>query len=596
MTTTMTLAGHPAPYAMTYTAEAVKKYLQENAPPIGRSPRYLQLARYDAHFEAEQYAHQKLDWWGRNADIAETISPLVNVPPGFQMIENKECKVRDKRPTAPMNSARAITKRYTQLLLSRSRRPRVQLPADPDSEAFLSAVFTQSKFWQVLKIARNKGGACGSVAMTVHLRDGRFVYEAHSAKDVTMVWKDRRTWTPCGMMIAFRYDVEVVQRDSKGQYLRTINVPYLYRRVITEVDDTVFVPVQADVYPLRWDPEPSLSVTHGLNIFPGIWIQNQANTDDMDGEPDSEGAWQMFDTIDRLNAQSNKALLHNQDPTVVLKYDSKEVAAGGPVITGSDHTLNVGKSGDAKLMEMEAGGIEQSGKFSDRLEEGIQRVTGMRFPTAEKMSGSAQSARAMEFLMEPTLEVTDDLREQYGDAVRSLADITLQVARKFQNATGLTTVEGRPIQFAFDLPAKRVPITQGGDQVRDAAGEEMYASEPQKVGPGGPIEIKWGDYFPLTEGDKQQKIANAVAANVGGAIDVETMVADIAPLFGVDDLQTMVRNVKAENEERMSRALAAAGSDPYGGVPPPPQPDRRGGPGENAGETATPAAGQGGRP
>lgn len=597
--TTRTLQGSPAPYSITMDPEAARKYLIDGAA-FGNNVRFHTLARYEAHFDTTQYIHQKVDWWGRPADNAETVSPVAFLPPGFEVEANKECKVRDKRPTAPLNLPSATTKRYTSLLFSRDRKPRVSMPNDPNSEAFLVEVFKQAKFNQTMKLSRNKAGAMGSVCVTIHLREGRFVFEVHNPRFVDVIWKDRRTWTPQAILVWQKYEVEEPTHDSKGVVTGMEIVSYLYRRIITEMDDTIYVPVKVDESQ-TWEADPALTVQHNLGFFPGVWIQNHPNDESPDGAPDCDGAWQMFDTMDRLNSQSNKALLHNQDPTLEIGYDPKEIDAGGPttqgqVKTGSDAVLNVGKSGHANFLEMSAQGVTGSREFVGGLKEDTSNVTGMQFPSAEKMSGAAQSARAMEFLFEPTLEVADDLREQFGPAVRDLAALTLDIGRSFQESKLVDGPTGRPVKFELDLPDKLVPkVDAEGAQLRTPSGEEIVEAVPHSVGPGGPIEIKWGDFFPPTDSDNQAKITNAIAANAGGALDVETMVSEIAPIFGVEDIQAMIRNVKAEAEERDARLMAGAGLDPFGGFggggPTTPNPS-----GENAGEVNPPAAGQGGKP
>lgn len=593
--TTRTLLGSPAPYTVTLDPEAARKYLMDGAA-FGNTMRFRTLERYDAHFKTTQYIHQKVDWWGRPADNSETVSPIAFLPPGFEVEANQECKVRDKRPTSPLNLPRAITKRYTSLLFSRNRKPRVVMPNDPASESFLLEVFKQAKFNQTMKLARNKAGAMGSTCVTIHLRDGRFVFEVHNPRFVDVIWKDRRTWTPQAILLWQKFEIEEPVHDNKGVVTGMETVIYLYRRIITEVDDTIYVPVREDESQ-TWEADPTLTVQHNLGFFPGVWIQNHPNDESPDGIPDCEGAWQMFDTADRLNSQSNKALLHNQDPTLEIGYDEKEIDAGGPtsggqIKTGSDAVLNVGKSGHANFLEMSATGVAQSREFVTGIKEDTSNVTGMQFPSAEKMSGAAQSARAMEFLFEPTLEVADDLREQFGPAVRDLSELTLDIGRSFQNVELTDEATGRPVKFEFELPAKIQPkLGPDGAQLRDQRGEEIVEAVPHVIGPGGPIEVKWGDFFSPTDLDNQAKITNAVAAQAGGAIDLETMVSEIAPIFGVEDLQAMIKNVKAEAEERDARLMAQAGLDMLGGVPPIPNQG-----GENSGEANPPAAGQGGKP
>lgn len=550
------LVNHNAPYAVSMDSTAVLRYLQQYAA-LGANPRKGTLDRLDQQWRGQQYNHQKIDWWGRNADNYETLAPLENVPPGFEIPANANILSRDKRPTAPANSSKFVIRRYTRLLFSRSRKPSITVAGDPDSDAFLEAVFKKARFWNVMKMARNKGGAMGSVAVTVHLREGSFVYEVHNPKQLQVVWKDRRTWEPLGFLKMFVYTQLEPSYGKDGKFEGMVEVSYVYRRIMTADHDVVYKPVPwVPGQPMAWDVETSLSVQHNLGFFPGAWIQNHPEDEEQDGSPDCDGAFPSFDAIDRLNSQSNKALLQNQDPTLILKYDTKEIG-GGTVSTGSDGALSVGPSGDAKFLEISAQGVEASRKFVADLRRQWQEVTGMVPLDPEKMAGSAQSALAMELLMQPTIEVADDLREQYGTAIRQLCDLTLKMARKFTTAR-VAMPGGRVGVYQFDLPPALVEETD------PATGAKRSTLRPQPLGPGGPIEIEWGPYFEDTESDKSSKIANAVAAYAGGGIDEEAKIKAICSVFGLEATQPLIERIKQESAERAAAERAAMS---FGEVP-----------------------------
>jgi len=570
-----TLTGGPAPRAEIPRAPEIKQWLYDNAI-LGETRRFRQLDRYEAFFGCRAYNHQPSDWDGLSADQMETVSPEVQVPYGFTQ-PAMDIKVRQKRPTAPSNVCKAIVERFTGLLFSESRRPEILVEGDHETEDFLVAAREQMRFWPKMREARNMGGATGAVLVTAHLRNGSFSLEVHNPKDCQIVWRDRRTMVPAAVLILWRYDQEEDIVDPKTKEVKgTRTVQYLYRRIITEDDDTVYMPVKlVPGASLAWVPEST--VVHNLGFFPGVWVQNRPPADlrSHDGDPDCQGAWQTIDTYDRLLAQMNKGTLLNLDPTPVIRMSPKDVAALQELQKGSEHAIYVGENGDAKYMEITGSGITVGDKVLDRLERNIMRITRCVFLDPEKLSGSAQSAKAMEYIFAQMIEAADDLRASYGDMLMMpLLLIIEKMARKLSS----TSVELPPDEdgtprigrIVFNLPPK---FTAEGEAIE------------QRLGPGGYIRIKWGAYFAPTEQDKGQAITNNVSAKQGGLIDHETAVKATAPLYEVRDTATMLENIKAEEEELEARMLAGAGGGlPIDSVDEPPGGDRG------------PAAGQGGKP
>ena len=541
-------------------AADVKQYFFDQAV-VGETQRFRQINRYEAHYNCLQYAHLQFDWWGQNADAAETVSPNVQVPLGWNQ-PALNLLARQKRPTAPYNLAKAIVDRFTGLLFSDARKPDVEVEGDPDTEDFLHACMEQMRFWARWREARAIGGACGSVMVTLHLKRGRFVMQAHNPKHVQILWKDRRALEPLAALIIYRYPQEEFATDPKTGEVTTRVVEYLYRRIITDQDDTVYKPVKLEpAANLAWQVESTAE--HGLGVFPGVWIQNKPVIEQEDGDPDCQGAWQSFDTIDRLLSQMNKALLLNLDPTLVLKIDPKELLAmGGSVRKGSDNALYVGSQGDAKYLEMIASGVEAGHKLVDRLKQNILDVTRCVLADPEKLSGAAQSAKAMEYIYAPMLEQADEFRSQWGDCgVIPILKLAEMMARKFH---GVEVQQGdKTVVLELDLPKKS-------------------DGTPRVLGPGGWIRLKWGAYFAPTEMDKSTQVTTLIAAKTGELIDGETASSQAAPIFGVQDAKAMAAKIQLQRDKE-------AEDFNIDETPPPP-------PNEDKNEPPNPPAGQGGKP
>ena len=546
-------------------AELVKQYFKDHAI-IGETNRFRQLDRYDAHYQMRQYQHLQFDWNGLTADQMETVSPAVQVPAGFTQ-PALSLLARQKRPTAPFHLARAIVDRFTGLLFSETRKPNVEVEGDPDTDDFLHACMEQMRFWARWREARALGGSSGSVLVTVHLKRGQFVMQSHPSKHVQMLWKDRRSLEPRGALVMYSYPKEEFERDPRTGELQPRIVNYLYRRIITEADDTVYK--ETAVKPnekLTWEVEAT--ARHGLGRFPGAWIQNLPDSESEDGVPDCAGIWQTCDTIDRLTSQANKSILLNMDPTLKLKIDPKEVAMGygTAVQTGSDTVLRVG-TGDAGYIEITGAGVTQGRELKSELVQDALTVARCVMVEPEKIAGAAQSAKAIEYIYAPMLEKADDLRSQYGDCgVIPILKVVEDLARLHHDQE-VDLPDGTKGVEKIDLP----PKPNGGGE--------------RKLGTGGWIRLAWGPYFAPTEQDNQIAVNTVVAAVAGEVLDAETGARRVAQIFGVKDPDEMLKRIATAKEASMN----AMGGNAYGEMSGTPVVDEQ--PPENG-----PPAGEGGKP
>ncbi len=610
-----TLTGDEAPHQPIARSPEVSRWLYDNTP-IPETKRFWEMDRREAHYVGRQYAHQEHDWWGMSADQTETISPSIMVPRGFEQ-PALNVSVRNKRPTSPYHLVRAVVDRFTGLLFSEGRKPEVVVENDADTQEMLRAAMHQCRFWPMMREARTIGGATGTVCVTVHLREGKYAMEVHNGKFLTVLWKDRRTHTPRGILKQYRFEVERPGRDPDSGDVVNRKVTYLVRRIITEDEDIVFKPVEIEDGRVP-QMEVADHVPHNLGFFPGVWIQNLPVLEDDDGDPDCEGAYQTQDTIDRLLSQANKGTLLNMDPTVVMKVDPKVVALGGGQIRkGSDNTLNVGNEGDAHYLEINGTGITVAMELVERLKQNFLDMVACVIVDPTVISGAAQSAKAIEYLYSPMLEKADILRSQYGDlGIIPLCEIMIKLA-SWANDQRVETEAG-PARLAIDLPKKVTRFEPSFDA--HAGARPVTHAVPHRLGPGGHIKLVWGPYFSPTEQDKQLAVNTLVAAKEAGLIDDETAVHAAAQLFKVKEPGQMFKKIKAAQEDEADRAQATLnagvlppGADPNDPNAPPhgePKPGKPGKPGDadkppqfppppgaiGAKPQKTPPAGGGGKP
>lgn len=532
-------------------AQEVRQRLYESGL-AGASARYRRLDRLDAFYKCLEYAHLEWDWNGYKADAVEAISPDAIVPQGFTQ-PGASLKAHQKRPSAPQRLTPLVVDRFTDLLFGEGHKPRVSVEDDPVADDFLQAVLKRSKFWTVMTEARNMGGSMGSALLTVQLRPdqvrkrGRFVIRSHSPKTVhDVIWEDRDALVPAGVLIQYVYFEEVEVLDKSGRPTGRVNQqPYLYRRIIDEAMDVFFEPAAID------GPElPELKVDlrqsyeHGLGRFPGVWVQNLPNGEEIDGVPDCAGAYQIFQTIDLQISQQNKALLVNQDPTIVFKRDPKMEKLNVPIRKGSENAIEVGPGGDAHYMEMGASAQGASREFVKELRSAALKKCKIVDADPQTMAGAGTSGVAMRLLFRPEFSNAGKLREQYGPAIEVIAEIVLDYARRFSDRL---KYEGRQTP-RFDLPVRTIPGEGGEGVVR----------VERVPGKGSLISVHWGEFSPPTPSDIQSTVATVASATMANLLDVETGVQLVARAFSLEDVEGLKRRVLAQIEEKKKEAREAS--------------------------------------
>ena len=506
------------------------KKFEAGLAAYGEPERIRILKRKYAHFRGQQYDHLKVDWFGRNADTSETISPKILVPSGFESPLSNE-PVHKKRPVAPVGLCGTIVNRFTNLLFGEKRIPRIGVVGDPDTEAFILAAIKQSRFWVKMNEARMQGGACGAVAISVHLRNGKFCVDVHPSWKVDPEWENQDDLKLSRLVIQYTYYEEELQAaDPVGgnngnptkSAMKLVNEEYLYRRVIDANQDVIYKPWRVKDGPPRWDAsqiDSDRAVVHGLGFAPVVWVQNLPTSDHFDGDADCEGAWGTFDSYDRLQSQAYRALLVNLDPTVILTADEQWIQRqGGNIKKGSDNSIALPSGGNASYLEISGAGIQAAFAQLERLKRQAQDITEAVLIDPEKISGAAQSAKAIEYIFAPMLSKAGKLRGQYGDgAIIPLLEMMVAMARKI-GLQGITL----PDRIEDDKPVK------------------------QKLGAGGELSLEWGPWFDATTLDVQTTVVSTAAAKGAGLIDAEAGIRKVAPYFGIKDIEATMDKIAEE--------------------------------------------------
>jgi hypothetical protein len=511
---------------------------------LGMSPRQQRLNHLYAWYRCGHYEARKFDWDGK-----EVLDPIEHevvatsgfLPPGFESVAN--LPLRFRRPAAPYGLVKVIVDRFTAMLFSERQHPYVYVDDDPDTNDYIGAMILAGRLWPAMLVARQYGGSTGSVCIGFQFIDGKPVIDVHDPRWVTPDFKDRTHHELRGIEIRYMYPQD--ERDTgTGKYVTNW---YWYRRVIDEKSDTLYAPVLVgNGEEPEWSAERKID--HGFGFCPAVWVQNLPVIDDIDGDPDCQGVFDMIETMDSLLSQANRGIVANCDPTVVISSDAEM----GEIKKGSDNALKL-PNGSATYMEISGSGPKSALDLNESLRKMVLEVAQC---VLEPPNMSVRSATEIERVYSTMLAKADMLREQYGQrAILPLCEQMLAAARMLGKNTE-TDAEGNIVRQVLTLP-KRV--------TRDAEGTPK--SEDRVIGEGTVIGLRWPRYFQYALPDIELAARAAGTAMTGNMIDLESAIRFVAEYFGIADVGALTTKML---EQRESQAAQMGGGlkERFGGEEP----------------------------
>ena len=536
--------------AMTQTQK-----VNANVARLGLSPRQQELNRLWSYYRCAQYEARSVEWDGSRAMSAldkEVVATSGVMPPGFVDAGEQGVPIKFRKPTVKYHLSKVVTDRFTGLLFSEKNHPQMRVEGDAQTEDWVSALIEECRLWAQMVLARQYGGAMGSVAVGFKFVDGKPVVEVHDPRWMFPEFESHDALKLKSVEKRYQYPTEV--RDPvTGEW---VTVHLWYRRVINERLDVVFkpVPVAEDGSEPLWEVDEG--VEHGLGFCPVVWVQNAPVQDSCDGDPDCHGIHDLVEAIDALLSMANQGVIGNCDPTVIISSPDKL----GEVRKGSDNVVKL-TGGTAQYMELSGSGPKSAVELADRF-----RALGLEVAQCvlEHPEVAGRTATEIERVYSSMIGKADVLREQYGErGVKALVEMMLRAARKLAEPSD--DGEGGVEVGAVTLPPRV--------ETDEETGETTLVE--RKLGKGGRVTLQWPGYFHPGLSDAKEAVSAAVSAVSGGLIDDATAVKFTAPYFGVGDAGALLRQVREAAKQReleymqqMMQQTGQAASTPELGQPP----------------------------
>lgn len=511
---------------------------------LGMTPRQQGLNRLWSFYTCDQYAARAVDWDGlQHTDHTEhdSISTAGFIPPGFYMAGGQNLPVKFRRPAVQYHLCKVIVDRFTGLLFSERRHPKVNIAVDQQSEEYMQALAEEARLWPAMVQARTFGGATGSACMGFQFIDGKPVIEVHDPRWIYPVFRDRHKLILGSIEKRYQYPVEVL--DPLTEEWTTGWV--WYRRVINEKVDVVFkpAPVMEDGSEPNWQIQSGGE--HELGFCPAIWIQNQPVNGDIDGEPDCHGIYDMVESIDQLQSQAKRAVMANCDPTLVISTE----APMDSIDKGHGKAIKL-PSGTATYLEISGAGIKAAREQAEELRKLALEVVQV---VLEHPDTAQRTATEVERAYSSMLSKADVMREQYGErGVKPLMQMMLKAAKQLEQPR---IVAGQQVRYRVDIPPKV-------EKAEEAGGKPVITERKLGKGPYR-VRLKWPGYFEPSLQDANQAVQAAGGAIASQLVDQEHAVKMVAEFFKVDDVAQLLEDLAKAKEEQEAQMMGGM----MGGMP-----------------------------
>lgn len=505
---------------------------------FGMSDRQMMLNMFWTYYRCSQYDSRVVNWDGEKHGTHlehEMIATDGYIPPGFVDKGGKSLPLRFRRPSVPFHMTKIIVDRFTALLFSAKRHPKIEVLGDKATQEVLEGVMEIGKFWPACIQMRTHGGAMGSGCMSFQIYHGLPIFEVHDPRWCFPTFKDKITRQLIKLEIKYLFFEEVKTEDGWEKKW------FWYRRLINETMDIVWEKVPAGKDDPPWDHLEGTAVTHNLGFCPAVWVQNTRTDDDIDGDPDCYGSYDMQEVHDGLNSQSAKGALANCDPTLLIKTDAD---LPGELRKGSDNSLQLPQGSDASYLEIGGGGITAARTLAKDFKDMVFEMAAC-VPDTEQSEGPDKTATEITSRTARMLERADMFREQYGEyGIKPILRIAMRVLiqalspQQVEEEKEDGTPVRRIVQGVIELP----PI------VEEQESGEVTIRERQ-MGKGGFLKITWPDYAEPSLDDKSKAATAVSTARGANAMDMDTAVKTLAQYFPIDSVKSSLARLKEETKE-----------------------------------------------
>ena len=444
--------------------------------------RKVELELLDAYYEGRQYVGKAP--WNQSEAIDGTYVP-----------------VRDRIPPLQFNFAKVMCSRISSKLVGRNAFPKVKIEDDPDTEEFIRVIKQNSRLEAFMIEPVRRMCNAGSVLIRFSIVEGAYKLQFYLAK-----WCFPE-FDAAGNLEFVK--IQYVFDDEADLDAKKVPKKKWFRMDLGKMKDVLY-----DTPEFSSDAEPRFEVVatanHELGFVQAEWLKTSDKPNSIDGPSLIEGILPFIDELNYSMSQSSTAIQYNQDPQLMLKnMDEDEVEQ---LIRSSVKAWNLGREGEAAFLEAGMAGVEAAQEFRDKVRLNVQDIARVVLLDPEKVVGHAQSAKAMEVLHGPMVELIEELRPQLEKGL-------INFCMKMMLATLIQNQRGAPVPV--NIPPGYKPTSLN-------------------------VTVSWPEIFPPTMEDLRTKVAIATSVTSANIISRETAMKWIAKDFGVEDIEEELNKVDTQ--------------------------------------------------
>lgn len=440
------------------------------------------LDLYDKYYTSSQY--DGLTDWERSLDPQGEYVPI-----------------RKRKPRINYPFAKVLSNRVASKLVGSSTFPTFKIEDDPETEDFIRAVIQASRIKSRILAPICKMVCSGSVFVRFFIVGGSIRLENYNAKHCYP------EFLPSGelssVMVRYVYedkdDIDEMGKPKKKWF---------------RLDVGMFRDVLYDNPEYKDNVEPIFSVVdsvdHNLGFVQGEWFKTGEMVDSPDGPSLIAGVLDFIDELNYSISQSSQAVSYNQDPQLTFNgMDEEDV---NMFIRSATKGWNLGKEGKAEFLESGLEGVKTAMDLRDKVRMSIQDVARIVMLDPEKIVGSAQSAKAMEVLHGPLVELVNELRPFVEEPL-------IKIIQKM----GLTILVGA--RHGVPVPIVVPP-----------------SYKPKSYN----LTASWPPIFPLTTQDLKDRVSWVSSATSANLVSRETGTKILAKDFGIEDVEEELDKINSQ--------------------------------------------------
>lgn len=341
--------------------------------------RKYSLEKLDAYYENRQYAH--LQQWEYS-----------------QSHDGSYIPIRQRQPRIKKPWAKIICRRLVSKLIGLDSWPTFKLQ-DPNDEEYIKAIVNYSNLNFRLLEPMRRMAATGAVFVRFYIVNGAFRIQHYLSKYCYPTFDLAGNLEAITIKYVYKDEED---RDESGQPKLKWYKLDLGKEVEILYDNPEYKKGSEPIFDI---------VSEAKNPFgfvQGEWFRTCEDEHTPDGFSVIEDLLDLIDDFNYSKSQSSQAVAYNQEPTIGFSgMDEEEIAL---LQRSATKGWNLGREGRAQPIETSLNGVQRAREMRDENRLDIQDASGITLLDPEKISGYAQSGRALELLMGPFVELISEIR------------------------------------------------------------------------------------------------------------------------------------------------------------------------------------------